>query len=526
MSWVLADAVKQRHPTEFHWCRPTRMTKLRHLFFITALIATGCGGGGGGDSEEESPLVDQTSNLPEQGAALPEPGPLPILSDEVRIFPGAEGFGTKSVGGRGGELCFVTNTNNDGEGSFRHCAEASGNRIVIFRTGGTIIVDEPIHITEPYISIYGQTAPGDGVLIRASLNSIGPVIRIQTHDVLMQHMRIRAGSSREITCCRDAIAIGKAGNVYNVVLDHNSFTWGIDEILDIWYDSHDITLSHNIIAESLHDNGSNSEGPGGRGMLIGSTGAHSISIHHNYIAHSYQRNPLIKTTGIIDITSNLIYHHVTRGAQHDDVYGGQKINWVKNRYIPLLGNENEYEDTVVGWGDILLIRSDSNTGAYFEGNLGHHRTSNSDPEWAIAHTSWGEPYDPSLGYHSDTRFPAPPITETAADDLETVIPATAGALLPIRSPVDARLFDQLAQRQGRLLNCVEQADRPGDSRCENNAGGWPSLDVGTPPVDTDQDGIPDDWEASNGMDPNTYDSHLDLNGDNYTNLEAWIFRTR
>jgi len=104
--------------------------------------------------------------------------------------------------------------------------------------------------------------------------------------------------------------------------------------------------------------------------------------------------------------------------------------------------------------------------------------------------------------------------------------ASVGATLPIRSPVDERLFEQLAQRQGRLLNCVEQADRPGDSRCANNAGGWPSLDVGTPPVDTDQDGIPDDWEASNGMDPLTFDSHLDFNDDNYTNLEAWIFRAR
>lgn len=509
------------------------MNQLKHLLIVLALVATGCGGGGDdSDTGDEAalgggtPQIDGSPDAPDQGAALPDTGPLPILSDEITIFPGAEGFGTKSVGGRGGQLCFVTNTNDSGEGSFRSCAEGSGKRIVVFKTGGTIMVEEPIHIDEPYISIYGQTAPGDGILVRASLDSIGPVIRIQTHDVLLQHMRLRAGSSREVTCCRDAIAIGRAGNVYNVVLDHNSFTWGTDEILDIWYDTHDITLSYNIIAESLHDNGSNAGGPAGRGMLVGSTGAHSISIHHNYIAHSYQRNPLIKTTGIVDISSNLIYHHVTRGAQHDDVYGGQKINWVKNRYVPLVGNANSYDDTNVGWGDILMISSNSETAAYFEGNLGHHRTDNSQPEWAIAHTSWGEPYDPALGYHSDSRFPAPPITETAAEDLETVIPATVGATLPSRSPVDARLINQFTQRQGRLLNCVEQADRPNDSRCANNAGGWPTLDPGSAPTDTDQDGIPDDWESSNGMDPNTFDSHLDLNNDNYTNLEAWIFRTR
>ena len=506
------------------------MNTMKYLAVAAIFAITACGGSGNSPDDEsfstdETTSVDETtSGEPDQGAALPEQTPLPILSDEVRIFPGAEGFGTKSVGGRGGELCFVTNTNDTGDGSFRSCAERSGRRIVVFKTGGTIIAESQIDIDDPYISIYGQTAPGDGILIRGSLNSSKAVIRIRTHDVLMQHMRIRAGSSHQITCCRDSIAIGEPGQVYNVVLDHNSITWGLDEILDIWYDTHDITLSYNIIAESLHDNGSNDEGPAGRGLLIGSSGAHSISLHHNYIAHSYQRNPMVRTTGIVDITSNLIYHHVSRGAKHDDLYGGQKVNWVKNKYIPLLGNANGYDDdTKVDWGDILMSKSNSQTAAYFEGNLGHHRTSNTQPEWAIAHTDWGTPYDPSLGYHSDTRFPAPEITETDAEDLETVIPATVGATLPSRSPVDSRILDQLAQRQGRLLNCVEQADRPNETRCANNAGGWPDLSAGTPPIDEDEDGMPDDWELRNGMDPNIFDSHLDLNDDQYTNLEAWIF---
>ena len=177
----------------------------------------------------------------------------------VKIFYGAEGFGTDSLGGRGGEVCFVENLNDNGDGSLRSCVEAAGKRIVLFRTGGTIEVESPIVIDNPYISVYGQSAPGGGVLIRSSLNSKGSPMLIQSHDVLLQHLRLRAGSSLLETCCRDALRIGheESGRVFNIVLDHLSLSWGTDQIANTWYDTNKLTISHSLISESLHDNGSN-----------------------------------------------------------------------------------------------------------------------------------------------------------------------------------------------------------------------------------------------------------------------------
>lgn len=445
--------------------------------------------------------------------------------DKLSVFPKAEGFGTNSTAGRGGNLCIVTSLNDSGPGTLRNCAESSGPRIVIFKTGGTIEVSSSIKITNPFISIYGQTAPGDGILLRASQDSDSAPLAIKTHDVLVQHLRIRAGSSNLITCCRDAVQIGNSspGQTYNVVLDHNSISWGTDEIVDIWHDTHDVTLSYNIVSESLHDNGSNSSGPGGRGILVGSNGAHSISLHHNYIAHSYERNPLIATSGIVDVNNNLIYHWLSRGAEHDTRFDGQKVNWIKNKYIAL-DNPTENQSSQVAWGDLLItLRSSFETNVYFEGNIGKNRPDNTFPEWSIANTDWNTPYDPTLNYHSDTRFPAPPVTEFEADSLENILPEIVGATAPRRDSVDNRLISQYKSGTGLMPNCVSANDRPGDERCALNVGGWPTMNSGVAPEDSDNDGIPDLWEISHGLNPNVEDSLEDANGDGFLNIEDWAY---
>ncbi len=458
-------------------------------------------------------------------AAANEVGSSDLLAmGPLRVFPGAEGFGTKTVAGRGGEVCKVTSLADSGAGTLRSCVERSGPRVVVFEVGGTIEVSKGIRLDDPYISIYGQTAPGDGIMLRGSLTSIEPPMIVRSHDVLIQHMRIRAGSSREVTCCRDAIAIGsdKPGRVYNVVLDHNSFAWGIDEIVDIWFDTHDVTLSYNIIAESLHDNGSNDEGPAGRGLVVGSNGAHSISLHHNLIAHSYQRNPLIKTSGIVDVTNNLVYHYVSRAAQQYEGYNGQKVNWVKNKYISLTNQSDTVQDSKVTWGDLLLTTNGKTPAIYLEDNLGHNRSSNDSPQTSFAYTDWNKPYQDSLGYHTSKRFAAPPVKEYDVSELEVALPPLVGATLPKRDAVDARIISELESRSGKMPNCVAKADRPGEARCDNNVGGWPRLADGTAPADDDNDGMPNDWEIEFGFNPNVADGAADANGDGYTNLEQYI----
>lgn len=441
---------------------------------------------------------------------------------ELKIFPGAEGFGTDSVGGRGGIVCRVTNTNATGPGSLRACVEVATPRVVVFTVGGTIELNESIEILNPYISIFGQTAPGDGILVRMSLDSEDTPVRVKTHDVLIQHLRLRAGSSTKATCCRDGAGIGgRDREVYNVVLDHNSISWGTDQIAHTWYDVHNVTISNNIISESLHDNGSNIKGPAGRGLIVGSNGAHSISIHHNFFAHSYQRNPLLKISGIADVVNNLVYHWVSRGGHQSSTYPGMKVNWVKNRYIELTDQRSRAQNSSLGWGDILLEKQDYPIEVYFEGNIGHRRPTDDLPEWTIAMIDHNTPYQPELGYHSPVRFFAPPITEIPADALESSLPDTVGAYLPKRDEVDRRLLHELKTRTGKMPNCVSRDDKP-EKRCRNHAGGWPDINSGQSPDDSDRDGMPDYWEILHGLNPHEDDSADDQNSDGYSNIEAWV----
>ncbi len=471
----------------------------------------------------DDPSDSNGTDTPPTGGPTTHP---PIA--DLKIFPGAEGFGTDSIGGRGGQLCVVVNLKDEGAGSLRSCLEKNGPRIVIFKVGGTISVSRSILVKNPFVSVYGQTATGDGILLRGAPNSIDTPLVVQTHDVLIQHLRLRAGSTQTNggACCRDGAGIaGPAGQVYNVVFDHNSISWGTDQIAHTWYDANRVTFSFNIISESLYDNGSSPGGPAGRGLLIGNSGAHSISIHHNFFAHSYQRNPLVKASGVIDVVNNLSYHHVSRGGQQYGEHRGQKINWVKNHYIPLLGQADSKQNTAVNWGDIEIQRLNYPTQFYAEDNLGHHRPTNDLPQYALFFTNYNEPYNTALGDHSAVRFEAPKISETPVNLLEETLPLTVGAILPKRDVVDTRVVNELRTRTGKMPNCVGPDDRPNDTsdRCENNVGGWPTMRAGALRADSDEDGIPDSWELAHGLDPkDPKDAMSDINNDGYLNIEDWV----
>jgi len=421
----------------------------------------------------------------------------------------------------------VTNLSDHGPGSLRDCVQRRGPRLVIFAVGGTITLDEELRIDEPYLSVYGQSAPGGGILLRASPGSIGAVVRVATHDVLLQHLRIRAGSSDRSSCCRDALSVAsETTDVHHVVLDHLSLSWGLDEIVDLWYDVHDVTLSRSIIAEGLYDNGSNDKGPAGRGLLIGSDGAHSISVHHNLIAHSYQRNPMINASGTVDVVNNLVYHWLTHAASVHSDFGVARVNFVGNRWIPLLDPPEREQHSRTRWGDVMLYPTRFGMEVYFRDNFGHHRRSAEQPEWAVAHVGMDEPYRPELKLHAAAAHPAPSITSVPASELEQTLPNNVGATLPVRDAVDRRILHSLTAREGLVPNCVSADDRDGEDRCAVNAGGWPIMDAGRPAQDSDSDGMPDPWERDNGFDPARADSLEDRDGNGYLNLEQWLFRSR
>lgn len=239
-------------------------------------------------------------------------------------FPGALGWAAQTPGGRGGRIIRVTNLNSEGPGSLREAIEADGPRIVVFEVGGVIDLDrKTLKITNPFITIAGQTAPSPGItLIRGGMDIGG-------HDVIVQHIRIRPGSAGGEWMSgwdEDSISTQAA---YNVIVDHCSLEWGTDENLSAsgprftgstpeeWRrgTSHNITFSNNIIAESLAYS-THSKGEHSKGSLIHDN-VTGLLIVNNLYAHNYERSPLFKGGVHGVIVNNLIYNPGPRAIHYN-----------------------------------------------------------------------------------------------------------------------------------------------------------------------------------------------------------------
>jgi len=197
--------------------------------------------------------------VPQKGLAMPLPSevnrvqspaftPSPNKNRNLAVFPGAEGFGTSTAGGRGGNVIQVTNLNDSGPGSLRFAVDADAPRIVVFRVAGTIELKTSLVISNPFITIAGQTAPGSGITLRSASAEVEALIQIETHDVIVRFITLRAGPPS----AGDAMQIlaSKSHETYNIVIDHNSMSWAVDRNLSTWYDVHDISIQWNIFSEA------------------------------------------------------------------------------------------------------------------------------------------------------------------------------------------------------------------------------------------------------------------------------------
>jgi pectate lyase len=213
------------------------------------------------------------------------------------VFPGAMGFGTQTKAGRGGQIIKVTNLNDSGSGSLRAALSASGPRIIVFEVSGTIKISSPLAVKNPYVTIAGQTAPSPGIQI------IGQAFQIATHDVLVQHLRIRPGDMLHTNV--DGLQI-LGSSTYNVVIDHVTASWGIDESASTYSTVKDVTISNSILSEGLaspyHPEGAHS-----MGLLIGDH-AQNVAILNNLFAHNNERNPRIKGDVSTLVVNNLMYN--------------------------------------------------------------------------------------------------------------------------------------------------------------------------------------------------------------------------
>jgi pectate lyase len=456
------------------------------------------------------PTALMTANATrESSSPTPFPGtrPSPTVSvtksltrvlNPVKAFPGAEGFGANTIGGRGGRVIEVTNLDDSGPGSLRAAVEANGPRIVVFRVGGTITLSERIRITNPYITIAGQTAPGGGITLRNDPEDIHVPLQIDTHDVIIRYIRSRPGPSQRLADNLDALTLNAT---FNVILDHVSASWATDENIHIWYDSHDITIQWSIISEGLQYS-TNTKGRHSKGLLIGSVGSRSISVHHNLFAHNRDRNPEVNTVGVVDVVNNVIYDYAGHAAFVEDKYTNAKVpvNFVGN-YI------KRGVDSPPDTYELIYFPAPTpplfGASVFVKGNIGPHRPDEAYPEDAVV-----RPADRI--YVTTVRHPAPLVTTTSAFIAYDEVLSKAGVTIPVRDSVDQRIVNDVMNGTGTMLDDPSQV------------GGWPRLDLGNPPQDSDHDGMPDDWERTRELNPLMDDSAQDRDGDGYTNVEEYI----
>jgi pectate lyase len=415
------------------------------------------------------------------------------------VIPGAAGYGIDTVAGRGGVVYKVTNLNASGSGSLKACIDGTSARVCVFEVSGTIRLTADMMLRNSKITIAGQTAPSPGITIR------GGALRVQASDVLIQHLRFRVGDdvNGPDPDNRDSIKIEGSTEkpVKNIVIDHCTFSWALDELASVWGPHDNITFRYNLFSEPLNDSmhptkdGTGLE-PHGFGLLIGSVSSGGrVTVADNVFAHIVQRNPLSRAKELVYV-NNVVYNRgvrdldiqsessrVTKSVVEGNVfirgpsyttesrpiyvrtngeyrlYGGSKV-FVKDNYEPGVGN-SVTQTVVLTGGDVI-------------DNL----LTSTKPVWNNGLT----------------------VRQTADYGVYNHVLRYVGARPIDRDPTDRRVIGTIKNRNGQIINCVSSN---GSTRCQKNGGGWPTLAQNT-------------RRLTLPSNPNSVAS----NG--YTNLENWL----
>ena len=438
------------------------------------------------------------------------------LQAQQLAFPGAEGFGRFAMGGRGGAVYAVTNLNDSGAGSLRDAVSKSGARTIVFRVSGTIALNSALNINNPYITIAGQTAPGDGITIK------NYPVNVNADNVVIRYMRFRMGAEAQ----QEADALGGRFRK-NIIIDHCSMSWSTDECVS-FYANENTTVQWCIVSESLrnsvHDKGAHGYG--------GIWGGKNASFHHNLLAHHDSRNPrfgetagtAFALTDLVDYRNNVLYNWGGNSA-----YGGEamNINMVNNYYKPgpvttkkeriFSPDKNKVEGTAVydRWGKFYI------DGNYVEGST---RATNDNWTYGVYNQFHGSYGTVSEADKAAMRLSEPhPIhnnvtTHTAEQAYELVL-ENAGASLK-RDAVDERVITTVRNKTYTAPGSRGSTNGIIDSQAD--VGGWPELQSLPAPTDTDNDGMPDAWEQQNGLNPNDAADRNGIHTSGYTNLEMYL----
>ena len=443
-----------------------------------------------------------------------------VVDAQQLAFPSAEGYGKHSKGGRGGVVYEVTNLNDNGAGSLRAAVEAIGPRTVVFKVSGTIALESTLSISNPYITIAGQTAPGDGICIKKY------PLSIDASEVIIRHIRVRLGDESGV----DADAISSR-YTKNIIIDHVSASWSVDETMSI-YHCENITVQWCLISESMYHS-NHAKGAHGFGGIWGSN--HS-TYHHNLLAHHASRNPRFASgAGYTDFRNNVIYNW-----GYNSTYGGEKqqkgnpkfdffaVNMVANYYKP-------GPATIPGEVAHRIANPSSRNKAddfgkwYIADNVVHGNEAVTESNWeGGVQPQHGSSY--IAGFKLEQAFESMPINWQTAQDAYASVLDNAGATLPKRDSVDARIiaetrggyatYEGTAYEQGKKVS--DSSKKCGIIDSQADVGGWPQLKSTTAPTDTDHDGMPDDWEIMQGLDPQNAADRNNVAANGYTMLEKYL----
>lgn len=484
------------------------------------------------------PIIEQQAK--EGKPYIPWAGrPVDLPQAIIPAFPGAEGGGAYSFGGRGGKVYVITSLADSGPGTLRDACEQGGARTVVFNVAGIIRLKSPLIIRAPYITIAGQTAPGDGVCVA------GESVWINTHDVIIRYMRFRRG---ETNVGRRDDAIG--GNpIGNIMIDHVSASWGLDENMSMYRHMYNdstgtkeeklatvnLTIQNSIFSEALDT----------WNHAFGSTlGGENATFMRNLWANNAGRNPSIGWNGVFNFTNNVVFnwvHRSTDGGDYKAMY-----NIINNYYKPgpltpntpiayrilkpesgrsklpyvVFGRAHVQGNIVEGYEKITA--DNWNGGIQIEGKDGE-----------LMDLDAARPYFAAMKVNKP--FPMPAISILPAKQAFDYVLNNAGASLPKRDPVDARVVEQV--RTGKIITPknvklpetqFKHRRLPIDSYKGgiitdiSQVGGYPEY-KGTPYKDSDNDGMPDEWESKNGLNPkDALDASSDKNNDGYTNIEDYL----
>lgn len=459
--------------------------------------------------------------------------PSDLPQSPILAFPGAEGGGAYSFGGRGGKVYVVSNLNDSGPGSLREACEQGGARIVVFNVAGIIRLNSPIIIRAPYITIAGQSAPGDGVCIA------GESIWIDTHDAVIRYMRFRRGATNVLR--RDD---GLGGNpVGNIIIDHVSASWGLDENMSIYRHVYDrsgekqekmptvnVTIQNSIFSEALDT----------YNHAFGSTiGGLNSTFMRNLWANNIARNPSVGMYGDFGFVNNVIFNWWNRSADGGD--NNSYYNFINNYYKPgpITPKDKPISYRILKPESGRSPQSKTLYGkAYVNGNIveGNARVTKNNWDGGVQIEDM-----PNAGRYMDSirvnhPFPMAKVTTLSAKEAYNYVLKNVGASLPKRDPVDARIVEtvrtgKISYKEGGKTEVGKEFIKrrlPVDSYKQgiisdiSQVGGYPEY-KGTPYKDFDNDGMPDAWETRNGLNPkNAADASIDRNKDGYSNIEEYL----